>query len=504
MTDGFDGPLVAARSRWWVWLSAAALAIMMVVGSLVFARPWETTRVSDGDESLGVDLGGLPQLINEENTRVRASTLPWVTIAVALPIRRANNDPISAAAMLRELQGAYLAQLWSNHPEGNLAQFSNSNPLIRLVLADTGPLGSAWQETVEQLQDLLANDRLIGVTGLGPSRDSTQELANSLAEQGIPMFTSIITAGTINAPGLVRVAPTNLNQASALIGYLESRAEWTNATDAAPLLAYLVSDASVSDDYTADLAESFRKVMPKDGPRRLRDEGVYDGSIPGAGNVLDRIIDRICTTEARVVFFAGRTADLESFVRRLGTRQCADRQPLILIAADSANTLTGLAQGGQPALWDPDRSQMEVVYTTLATPDSWSTGSNAIPPGSADRFGTCPNCYRTLFGGEPLIDGYAIIGHDAVLTADAAAENVADQEGSPEPPPRDAVPNGQYAITGSNAVAGASGWIYYGTSNEPFGVPLNKVIPVMRLAPDRTTSLIELRTGSGTPPGPPQ
>ncbi|MGH8575029.1 MAG: ABC transporter substrate-binding protein, partial [Gammaproteobacteria bacterium] len=236
------------------WIAAATVAVIIAVVVFVWG-PWRTTRVTDGGELFADHLARVQSLILAENNRVTGSDRPWVSIALMLPIRTTDDPRNNSQDVLRHLQGAYLAQYWANHPNGD-DKFGNDVPLIRLLLADTGGDGQKWQDTVAKLADMAqpkSGEYLVAVAGLGLSTDATQRAANALAATGIPMVGTVITATGLAAPGLFRVAPTNSDEAAAMINYLRSTPDWQSASATAPYKAYLVQDRAEDDTYVEDL-----------------------------------------------------------------------------------------------------------------------------------------------------------------------------------------------------------------------------------------------------------
>lgn len=202
----------------------------------------------------------------------------------------------------------------------------------------------------------------------------------------------------------------------------------------------------------------------------------------------------ICTIRPRVVFFAGRSDGLRTFLGKLSARPCTDT-PITVVTGDGANNLN--YRTNAIPLWLGNSANLDVFYTALASPQTWQNYRESISPATVVRFGQCTNCFDRLFT-EPYDDGDAIMSHDAMLVAVAAARNVASQE---EPrPPASALINGFYQITAAKPVPGASGWIYFQReAGTPDGVPYHKAIPIMRLHQDGAATAVALSSRSGTP-----
>lgn len=487
----------------WSWIAAVAV-IAGLVAVVALLGQWRTVQVTDGSGVLADNLEHVQKLILTENNRVTASGQEWVSIAVMLRISPPADEANAQAGVLHQLQGAYLAQYWSNNPNGD-DEFGSSRPLIKLLIADTGYNGQDWPDTVEQLVDMAdpeSSEHLVAVSGISHSTKATQDAADQLALHNIPMVGSTITATNLAAPGLFRVSPSNSDQAAAMIEYLKGTEQWRSASAAEPLKAYLVQDMADEDTYSDDLGNQYRLAFPNDAAHTLlATEGVFDSSKSAAGNALAGQISTICAIRPKVVFFAGRGEGLRNLLRDLAARPCTDA-PVTVVSGDDASNLAAPLPADAHPLWVDDSANVRVLYTALASPQTWQNYPTSVAPTTVIRFGRCASCFAALFP-DPLGDGGAIMAHDAVLTAVTAARNVASQQ-NPRPT-ADALVNGLYQINATQPVPGASGWIYF--QHEPGGtdvIPYNKAVPIMQLHPDGTATQVALSSNSGNPPAGPQ
>jgi hypothetical protein len=494
-------PAFNPRLPWWkrprnlLGIGAIIAAIILVLAIL---QPWRTTRVTDGSEIFADYLDHIERLILAENRSVDGSGQPFVSIAYMMPIRREQNDPLSDAAVLHQLQGAYLAQYWSNHPDDRPA-FASNWPLIKLLLADSGPLGMAWNDTISQLSDRVNTQHLVAVTGLGLSLTATQEAIKKLDGDGIAMVASVITSSGITADNLWRVAPTNSDEAAVSVKYIETTPEWKSTTPAKPYTAYPVQDRAARENYSTDLGQAYRQLFRADGTHRLLSvQGEFDSSKPGAGNALDAQVSMICSIKPQAVLFAGRSHELELLIRALAGRWCAGDTPVAIFAGDDATQLNAPLAPSHNPLWQ-DQGNIQVFYSTFATPQTWERNPDAVSKSISEKFGNCPRCFKGLFD-DQLEDGHAIMSYDAVVTAVKAARGVASQDNN-FIPSIDALPNGFYKINSANPVSGASGVIcYQGEENAAGHVPFNKVVPIMQLKPNGQRVLVALSSRLGAPP----
>lgn len=491
------------RTRWYRRTRIRIIAVVVVVAvlaGLIIWRPWVTVRVTDGSDELVGYLNGLSKLVLAENDRVADSGQDFVSIAFMLPIRTGDTDPNTATSIRHELEGAYLAQWWANHESGDADRFGSSRPLIRLLLADTGDGGADWRDTVDDLVGRVGGkEHLVAVAGLGSSVDTTQAAVNELNTRGIPMFGAVITSSTLSAPQLARVSPTNADEAGAAIQYLRATPEWQQASAQAPYRVHLIRDTDPKDGYAADLAARYRDEFLKDDPAHpLPSEGGFNAAAGAVGNVLAVEAQRICGIRPNVVFFAGRSADLKTFLGKLDQRDCPD-QPVTVITGDDVDRVTGVRD-----LWSGHN--IKVIYTALATPQSWdfadARSKNLFSSVPITRFQNGPASYHAIFH-DDLEDGHAIMAYDAVTTAIEATRR-ARTEQTKIPEPGDLV-NGLNQINGTARTPGASGWIYFqipADSGHQW-LPDNKLVPVMNLNADGRATLLTLSSRNGKPPGPP-
>jgi hypothetical protein len=494
-------PALNQRKPWHrrrlTWIACSAVIAIVAVIGLVW-NPWRTVWVTDGSDVFVESLGQVSNLILEENKRVTESGRDFVSIAFMLPIRTSEQDTYTPTTIRHELEGAYLAQYWSNRENADEGTFTSSTPLIRLLIADTGYLATDWPDTVAQLIGRVGSEHLVAVAGLGASLDTTQLAVDELSRSGIPMFGAVITSSRLTAPNLARVSPTNADEAGAAIQHLKTTPAWGSATSNAPYKAYLVQDTAARDSYVADLGAAYRAEFPKDDPAHtlLPVQGTFDSSVPAAGNVLANQVNTICTLAPHIVFFAGRSNDLKTLLGKLAARPCAATgQQITVVSGDDIDHLVNV-----PELWNGEG--ITLLYTGLASPQSWNANQGqTISTVAIDRFRKGPHRYESLFA-DDLEDGHAIMAYDAVLTATEAARK-ARTEDAPIPIPS-ALVNGLHQINAQAAVPGASGWIYFQSTKEtPEWLPYNKAVPILSLDRNGKVTFVRLSSRLGVPPGPP-
>jgi ABC-type branched-subunit amino acid transport system substrate-binding protein len=352
-------------------------------------------------------------------------------------------------------------------------------------------------------------DWLVAVAGLGISLDTTRRAIATLASNGIPMVAARLTADDLSTDpqrdgsesdpeqdgieGLVRVAPTNSDQAAAAVAYLKDR----------PHKTLLVQDIAKGNPYVQTLGQTFttafRKAFSDVGETLIPQVEEYDSSKPGVPSTFVEMMPSICLQQPDVVYFAGRGIDLQDFITALPRRPCLNH-PINIVTGDSGVFAAAPLQ----RLSDEEQAQyanVTVRYTALAHPEAWTEAPDSFLPDSITYLRTS---FETIFPNDSLEDGGAIMGHDAVLTAVKAIRRRQSLTANPQPdtiPSPGVVINRMKRLHGDAAVPGASGWI----SLNGRGDPIDKAIPLLELRRDGTVAFVQLTAPSldGVPFRPP-
>jgi hypothetical protein len=415
-------------------------------------------------------LGGVFAKIREENTWVAAqpSGSRVVTIAYLMSLPFGTPDSDRLVSLRHELEGAYLAQWRANH-DPTLGK----PPLVRLLVANNGNEGHQWQPVAEQLIDAAGNTAqpLLAVAGLGESRDSTRHTIAALDAARIPMVSTVLSADDLalkagaRIKALIRVGPTNSGEGAAINNYLVAQ------KISRPLL---IEDTKATDQYAPTLAATFRSRFAEEA---LQGE-IYDTEFGDVGTTFHNMMANICARKPDMVYFAGRGVDLASFVEVLPSRPCPTMK-INIITGDSATNLTNRL--GNPAFIKGLKSNVSLKYATMAHPGAWTHTPAVFPALPVSFFNSgasCDDtCFSTLFPGETLDDGQAVMGHDAVFAA-ISGIRLARPQTNPHLY-RGAVIQQWNRLNNTRAVPGASGWISLNTT----GNPENKAIPIIELTP---------------------
>ena len=285
-------------------------------------------------------------------------------------------------------------------------------------------------------------------------------------EHGIPTIGAIVTADQLNytnIPGFVRVAPSNQDYVRSIRAYLQRRPELDSA-----ILVYDSNSGALGDIFV----ESFRDDLTREFGDLIQfaDPSFVGKLIPSdaSPSLFAGITTNICAVMPKVVFFAGRKADLRDFLNSLGSRTCRDT-PLTVVTVDADPNVFG----GDVALRN---QKITVVYADATDPRGWLAGVAGTPP----NFPAFRQAFENLgFPVEHLDDGGAISYHDAVLTAVKASRIAARQR--PDPPGAADVLSQLLNLNTEFTVPGASGTLSFGDRNVRLGDPAGKPVPVLEV-----------------------
>ncbi|MCM2576930.1 ABC transporter substrate-binding protein [Streptomyces meridianus] len=497
-----DGSWVRQRPLWarWPWNAVFGASLIALAGGLLWwlfstscadgvrrvGADGQCVGVTDGEYHFTQNLGKISELILKENRSVEQEEAKhgtaYVSVVYLMPMMPDEKDSNTVDSLRHELQGAYAAQYDANHHFGN-----GDVPRIKLLLGNSGSSTEQRSAALDEIRKRTEADRIVAVAGLGTSTNATKEMVGTITKPaadgglGLGAVGAVLTADTFDeVEGLVRVAPTNSDEAAAAAAFLQSK-------EYADKRVLVVQDSKPDDQYTRTLSQAFLKALPK--KRRFARVEQYDSSQAGSATTFKALMANLCTYKPDVVYFAGRGVDLPKFLAPLRTRICNDR-PLTVFAGDDVSQ-SPQARGFDEILETLRDGNVELLYTGLAHPGAWELAENAYPTDGA--FGE-KGSYRKFFRNDRLDDGQAIMGHDALTTAVSAIRleggTAADQK-----------VNGSMMIQrwkslhGVHAVAGASGLI----SLQNDGSPERKAVPVIEIGSDGIVRTVAVSANGGDP-----
>ncbi|WP_433521160.1 hypothetical protein ACQPZ2_27840 [Nocardia pseudovaccinii] len=262
-----------------------------------------------------------------ERLAAQQPTRPFFTLVY---VGQLTGLPTDYPAQSEDLEGLALAQYHAIKSVGPIEPVtSDTVPLVRFVLANSGPLTAQSKRTVEMLAPLVRSEpTIVGVIGFDQSRTATVGIVNALTGLGLPMVAPSLSADEMvrSSPLYFQISASNQMVADMVRQYVRS----VPSLAGRGLRIYHRPDSS--DLYTENMAADLH-VLGADG------HPVWDGS-------WDRQ-DAFSRTDGvdacdEVMFFAGRDWEFPDFLQSLN-KSCGD-QRVVLIADDSANRFMASAE----------------------------------------------------------------------------------------------------------------------------------------------------------------
>lgn len=535
------------KASWWrrhpVLASLMAFACAVVVVAAAFIVVERATApdlecgagmVADASSSacLGVNLDGGPiskdqpdrlsQLVADvESSNAAVSGTNYVSIVLLLNLSPVENvDTTSYDGVYRSIEGALTAVWRANHTSA----FSGSpvpgeEPKVKLFLANMGSENAGWEQAVDQIAANVKAHHITSVVGLGQSTDNTRKAVKKLTTtHRIPVIGATVTGDSMNYDiaddktllnGFFRVSPTNSGTVAAAARYITEGLR-------VPLdKVAIVEDTVTSDDYVSTLVHAAHTHLgtahrfPFTSPDINADTQARAESLRGQFGYLNI---NLCAAAPEVVYFAGRGADIGTFVRtwiESGT-ECANRPLIVLTGDDGIQAVRDDAVA--KAVGDP-RATVKVRYTGLASPGKW--GDCAADPAFAAEQ-TAYHQFQAAFTGKPscgtdtsptdnakrlaypvadLDNGQAILTHDAAGLAATTARRTGTSALSD--------PMSQIGVLQQTRCRtvfhGASGIIQFSADRKHYGNPIGAILPILDITKDKTAVTIPPGWSTGGP-----
>ncbi|RLU87487.1 hypothetical protein CTZ27_22935 [Streptomyces griseocarneus] len=504
-----------ALPPWWKgWRGIGVLALVVALiagGTLWLLRPSdEDHRCAPGTPDLqwvgsGADrecvglmdetaypfapqLKDITERIAAENRRVRdqekkqsagdGDTASYVKIALLTPLTESGTSALPIEEIRSSLEGAFTAQCRANAcpalSESAATGLQGRTPQIQLVLASEGRNQTYWRATVDRLVALTDGlHPLVAVAGMGVGVPETQSAADELGKHGIPSIGAVLTATDIVSEHLFKVSPSNTDYAKALRRRLER-------LPAEQRRGYLVFD-SRDDNFVRTMRKAYDDVFADFiDKRRVSYVGATGPRSEGVPRLFANAVRNICLTRTQLVFYAGRGRDLPDFVEALANRgQCGHDKPITIVTGS-----TGAVQQAQEVMKLLKDSDITIQEASATSSEDWIGGVGAPKDFPAFHQGF----HDLKFSDQELADGYAIMHHDAVLTAALATRIVVNETSVNDPRAQDVF----HQITNfhdASTVPAASGTLSFDDASR--GWPHNKPVPI-----------IQVPAGSGSPEPP--
>ncbi|WP_156934844.1 ABC transporter substrate-binding protein [Pseudonocardia spinosispora] len=498
---------VMPRPSWWpyrYYLAACVVLLVAVVVWVLWPRCGNGLRSpedgsSDGCVGLNLDSTSfgageeftkLEKILAKQNADITGDYVTIVLLDNLTP--DPSRDSVAVQTVQHAVAGAITGQWRANHtPVANGSGHSDdpqkATVKIKLLLANYGSQGSSAQQAVDAIIEARNTEHIVAVTDFGQSLQTTRKAASDLSDAHIAVVASLVTGDDMNL-GLDgqpierfhRIAANNTQQAEAAVSTLPPGGN-----------VVLVEDTNRSDNYARSLAIAFTKSYavrfptqppPNSVTYRSPDEPLNDSKRRAhMTNMLGgspRL--QICLNKPDVLYFAGRGVDLSALLAALAKGGDCNLKPMTIVTGDDATAILG---SPVPMIGS---ASVTVVYTGEATVNQWN---GSTPEESAEYRSYARNYQdfvsaftgRTLgapkVGAEPdLPDGYAMVNHDAVLTAATAARSVDSAVNNPG-----TVADAFTGINCNAPVAGASGPIAF--SKESNGNATHRPVPLIMITP---------------------
>lgn len=485
------------QPRGWLrrhWLASALVVAVLAAVPFAWWQPWRQpppcgpglTAVSSSNTCVGLDLeargfgddrvADLVAGLAAKNP-ARAAKVGTIVLLDDMTPDTAR-DTGKLQTLRHRIQGAMTA-VWRADERG----FAGDLPKLRLLLASYGSNAQRWSDAVEEIKKARAGENIVAVIGFGQSRAETRLAAAALSEAKIAVIGSIVTSDTMNVDlqnkpiqRFARVAPLNSQEARAGFSFMTASHQYDKVM--------LVYDENPKDDYSTTLANAFRAAYKEQyqqdvqytEPYRSPDELVEVRREEYMAQLFARMHGDLCKIKPDLVYFAGRGADLKSFVDAMFDSGACGLGELDIVTGDSASFLIG------EELPTADHLTVNIYYTAMAYADQWAEAAatsdapeivrtNAANYQDFEESFTSGQAYQ--FDRADLVDGHAIMSHDAVLAAVAVVRI------NPSSIPELSTVADQFPLfrCGKSAIPGASGAIAF----DDLGNPVNKPMPILRV-----------------------
>lgn len=359
-------------------LAVRVTALLAVLGLLGAGGVWAVEAVRDtcpggqfpgpgGSACYGISDGGdyfpamhedfrpLFDMVRATNTRAEEMARGGWQVRTVVHIASytaASDDPeVVQDSALKELRGIALAQ---QNLVGEARQ-NNRKVVLRVLLADAGPRFEAGRRVAEDVKALTAAEQIIGVIGLGQSRQGTYDTMAVLDGANTAMIGTTATADAMQQRArYYQMAPDNRRQADVAVSFLRHYPAVVRDGGERVAAESAVVASDPHDDYSRNLAEDFVAAFdagiggaveevhyqPQDPRNQEADAPRGSEAESDFGRVAHGVCERLAQGPAAVLFWAGREGDLIAFMNEAGrTPGC---EPITVLGGDAvANALTG-------------------------------------------------------------------------------------------------------------------------------------------------------------------
>ncbi len=447
---------------------SSLLSPQRVLNSTIFSHGIGMTHASDG-ECIGISDGPTPfdpdhpdpaeALIYHEDARVLGlwkqdpHRYPYVTVVLLTTVTSRPEDVQSAAKGRADLQGAYIAQI-----EHNKLWF---NPLLRILIANTGGNSQYAEQVASQVVDAAHHDpTIVAVLGPTQSRAATFKAVRILTDAHIPVISGTATGDEFTdfSPYFLRVAPPNKAQVNVAVAYAEQ--QWHSKR------AVIFEDPN--DYYSENLSEDFRAQFQQRDHHLIVADEQYNANDTDVSDKITSAIHDACQHHPDLIYFTGRSDAMSRLIQTINS--CGDVK---IMGADTLDLFASSANTKYTSY------PYNIYYTSIGSPMQWEGYSN-IP----HEFTSFLIDYSQYPNSSDL-NGQIMLSYDAANTLSEAI--IAAEIARPgRHLQREDLLHELKAMHGSKAIQGISGVIDFG----PDGDPVNKVVILLEIDKQGTVHVV--------------
>ncbi|MCH6163162.1 ABC transporter substrate-binding protein [Streptomyces marispadix] len=486
-------------------LAEAALSTVLVLALLGGAGVWGVNKVLDDTSTRcigpAVAKAGTPQagrvrndwepyevykesldLLKENNRAAeraeKQGAIVRTVVYLGVPVEPDSGDEAMYSGAIPELRGVALAQRELN---GEAARDADNKVRLKVERLDAGDRFSKAPAVARELVDEMRSQKpekreeILGVVGLGQSRQDTMEARDILGDAGLPMLGTVATAERMQGHKYYRqVAPDNRREARISADFARhGNIVKTGPETCAPAEKAIVI-ADPSDEYSSNLSDRFRREFGKRDTRTLwytpdtdsanRDTGGSDDVnwADSSRDLAEQVCSRLHRKKPRtVVFWAARANEFGAFLNDFDKLTDCDKVHVL-----GGNDLTNsVVDQQEPSKKHPGA---RLYYAAHALPASRPRNNGAK---------VFHNIYLEEFGKDHWSnDGRTALSWDAMYVLSEAV-NTALQNSDRTELTRAAVRDN---IIEPMKLRGATGWLTFGEGDP---VPRDKRLLILHDTP---------------------
>ncbi|MEO3813503.1 hypothetical protein ABGB17_31285 [Sphaerisporangium sp. B11E5] len=353
--------------------------------------------------------------IDESNREIVASKRPYATVVYLGKLTNPSGgieDPLTD--IHGELAGIAVRQreLIRHSGDGSRLQ-------MRVLVANAGADYEYAEDVArEVLRRVTEDPTIVGVVGLGESRQQVKDALQILARKALPVVGTTATSDDLGArgpdsyiPSFFPLAPPNSTLATAAARWAKEGIPLPGIAPADKVAVF--ADTSIKDLFGKDLGDRFAKAFGE----KAETVGYADAA------ELGRKVKDVCSDPDRrpdLAYYAGRSREFGPFLDALAAFQCD--QVTVMASDDVTQYVNDNAQR-------IGRNSQRVVYVALASPSVWPFAQQHPPSfyGDLDEF-----VASLELGKKPLdlpSEVYAVQAYDAAGALMGAAQDAYDDQG---------------------------------------------------------------------------